>query len=55
MKKLTLILTLLTIISTCSFGQHATDTISMKKVPGGYQFYQGAQVDHQRAYCNDQT
>lgn len=41
MKKLTLILTLLTAISTCSFGQRTTDTISMKKVPGGYQFYQG--------------
>jgi hypothetical protein len=41
MKKLSLILTVLTIISTCSFGQHTTDTISMKKVPGGYQFYQG--------------
>jgi hypothetical protein len=43
MKKLTLILTLLTAISTGSFGQHATDTISMKKVPGGYQFYQEGQ------------
>jgi hypothetical protein len=41
MKKLTLILSLITIISNFSFGQNNTDTISMKKGQGAYQFYMG--------------
>ena len=43
MKKITFIISLLTVTSTFTFGQTSTDSISMKKVFGGYQFYQGAE------------
>jgi hypothetical protein len=39
MKKIAMILTLLTACLTFAFGQTATDSISMKKGFGGYQFY----------------
>lgn len=41
MKKTAIILTLLTVCMTFTFGQTVSDSISMKKVFGGYQFYQG--------------
>ena len=43
MKKITFIISLLTLTSTLTLGQTSTDSISMKKVFGGYQFYQGAE------------
>ena len=39
MKKISLILTLLTICLSFTFGQTSSDSITMKKVFGGYQFY----------------
>lgn len=42
MKKITAILTLLTISFSVAFGQTSSDSIVMQKVFGGYQFYQGA-------------
>lgn len=41
MKRIVIIMTLLTVSLTFAFGQTETDSISMKKVFGGYQFYQG--------------
>ena len=41
MKKNIIIIALLTISSTFAFGQNVNDSISAKKVFGGYQFYQG--------------
>ncbi len=41
MKKIATILTLLTVSLTFTFGQALTDSISIKKVFGGYQFSQG--------------
>ena len=43
MKKIAIILTLLTVSMTFTFGQTVTDSISMKKVFSGYHFYQGEQ------------
>ena len=43
MKRITVFITLLTIGLTFTFGQTPADTVSMKKVFGGYQFYQGGQ------------
>ncbi|MCG6190790.1 hypothetical protein [Maribellus maritimus] len=43
MKKTAIILALLTLSITFTFGQTGNDFISMKKVFGGYQFYQGEQ------------
>ena len=43
MKKIAIILTLLTVCLTFTFGQTVSDSISIKKVFGGYQFYQGEQ------------
>jgi len=41
MRKIAIILTLLAVSMSFTFGQTASDSISMKKVFGGYQFYQG--------------
>ena len=41
MKRIVVILTLLTVSLSFAFGQTETDSISVKKVFGGYQFYQG--------------
>jgi hypothetical protein len=41
MKRIAVIIFLLAVGATSSFGQMITDTISMKKVFGGYQFYKG--------------
>ena len=41
MKKIAVVIILLSVACTFTFGQAATDSISMKKVFGGYQFYQG--------------
>lgn len=41
MRKIAIILTLLSVYSTFSFGQTEVDSITMKKVFGGYEFYQG--------------
>lgn len=43
MKKIAIILTLLSVIMSFAFGQTASDSILMRKVFGGYQFYQGEQ------------
>lgn len=43
MRKIAIILTLLVVSKSFTFGQTASDSISMKKVFGGYQFYQGEQ------------
>lgn len=44
MRKIAIILTLLAVSASFTFGQTAPDSISMKKVFGGYQFYQGEQI-----------
>lgn len=44
MKKITTIIFLLTIVFSFTFGQTSNDSISMKKVFGGYQFYQGEKL-----------
>jgi hypothetical protein len=44
MKRIAIILTLLTVSLTFAFGQTVTDSISVKKVFGGYQFYQGEKI-----------
>ncbi len=44
MKKIALILALLAVSMSFIFGQTASDSITMKKVFGGYQFYQGEQL-----------
>ena len=44
MKRITTIISLLTIAFSLTFGQASTDSISMKKVFGGYQFYQGDKI-----------
>ncbi len=41
MKRIAVIMTLLTLSLTFTFGQTVTDSITMEKVFGGYQFYQG--------------
>lgn len=41
MKRIAIIMTLLTVSLAFTFGQTVTDSISMKKVLGGYLFYQG--------------
>lgn len=41
MKRITFIISLLTVTYAFVFGQISTDSVSMKKVFGGYQFYQG--------------
>jgi hypothetical protein len=43
MRKIAIILTLFASSISFTFGQTASDSISMKKVFGGYQFYQGEQ------------
>lgn len=43
MRKIAIILVLLTAKMSIAYGQTASDSISMKKVFGGYQFYQGEQ------------
>lgn len=43
MKKITTTFCLLTMTFAFTFGQTSPDSIAMKKVFGGYQFYQGAQ------------
>lgn len=40
MKRILILMSLLSVCLTYSFGQTVNDTISMKKVFGGYQFYQ---------------
>ncbi|TRX65905.1 hypothetical protein [Carboxylicivirga sp. M1479] len=42
MKKASIIITMLTLALTCALGQASNDSITIKKVFGGYQFYQGA-------------
>ncbi|MEE4198774.1 MAG: hypothetical protein V2I54_14135 [Bacteroidales bacterium] len=44
MQKPTVLLTLLLVSLTFAFGQTATDPITMKKVFGGYQYYQGEKL-----------
>ena len=44
MRKIAIFLTLLVVSMSFAFGQTTTDSISMKKVFGGYQFYQGEQM-----------
>jgi len=44
MRKIAIFLTLLVVSMSFAFGQTATDSISMKKVFGGYRFYQGEQM-----------
>lgn len=41
MKQIIIIISLLIVTCAFSFGQTPTDSISMKKAFGGYQFYQG--------------
>jgi hypothetical protein len=41
MKRIAIIMTLLTFACSITYGQVSTDSISIKKVFGGYQFYQG--------------
>ncbi len=41
MKRIAIIMTLLMVGLTFTFGQTVTDSISMKKAFGGYKFYQG--------------
>jgi hypothetical protein len=41
MRKIAIILTLLAVSMSFTFGQTVSDSVSMKKVFGGYQFYQG--------------
>lgn len=43
MRKIAIVLTLLAVSMSFTFGQTASDSISIKKVFGGYQFYQGKQ------------
>ncbi len=43
MKRIAILLTLLTVLVNFSFGQTTSDSISMVKVFGGYKFYQGDQ------------
>ncbi len=43
MKRIAIIITLLSVAYSFTYGQASTDSISMKKVFGGYQFYQGEQ------------
>ena len=44
MRRIAILLTLLVVSMSFAFGQTASDSISMKKVFGGYQFYQGEQM-----------
>jgi len=44
MKRITVILTLLMMIFTASYGQTPNDSIQMKKTFGGYQFYQDGKL-----------
>jgi hypothetical protein len=41
MKRIAIIISLLTVAYSFTYGQASTDSISMKKVFGAYQFYQG--------------
>lgn len=41
MKRIAIIMILLTVVCSFTNGQSSTDSISMKKIFGGYQFYQG--------------
>lgn len=41
MKRIAIIVTFLTVSLTFTYGQTVSDSISMKKAFGGYQFYQG--------------
>jgi len=43
MRKIAIVLILLAVSMSFTFGQTASDSISIKKVFGGYQFYQGKQ------------
>jgi hypothetical protein len=43
MKRIAIIVFLLTVTFSFTFGQTSTDSISIKKVFGGYQFYKGEQ------------
>ncbi len=44
MKKIAFILTLLVVNITLTYAQNVSDSISIKKVFGGYQFYQGDEI-----------
>ena len=44
MRKIAIIITLLTVAYSFTYGQVSTDSITMKKVTGGYQFYQGDKI-----------
>jgi hypothetical protein len=44
MKRIVIIMALLIVSLTFTFGQTVSDSISMKKVFGGYQFYQGGKM-----------
>lgn len=44
MKKIAFILTLLAVNIAFTFAQNVSDSISIKKVFGGYQFYQGDEI-----------
>ncbi len=44
MKKIAFILTLLVVNITLTYAQNVSDSISVKKVFGGYQFYQGDEI-----------
>lgn len=43
MRKIAIVITLLAVSMSFTFGQTTSDSVSMKKVFGGYQFYQGEQ------------
>ena len=44
MKRIAIIISLLVVTFSFTFGQTSTDSIAMKKVFGGYQFYQGEKI-----------
>jgi hypothetical protein len=44
MKRITFIISLLTVTYAFTFGQISADSVSTKKVFGGYQFYQGEKL-----------
>ncbi|MFV0390520.1 MAG: hypothetical protein ACK5KP_01325 [Paludibacteraceae bacterium] len=52
MKRITILFTLLIIGLTISYGQNPSDSISTKKVFGGYQFYQGEQILNMNQLAN---
>lgn len=52
MRRLTIVLTLFAISITSTYGQTATDSISMKKIFGGYQFFKGEQALNMNELAN---